>query len=438
MDSETEPQPPPWQTVQWYSSQHTPLVDTTTLFVSDAIATPSTATATAAATATTAAADAWTHTFTAEQAHLHVLRKRINNYEQECGQSEWEYYKKIVNPYEFVYTHKKYEDFPDSVCLMHPLSRSYFKIVEMLDIMEFFKRHPHPTRLRSAHVCEGPGGFIEGFLHMATRNKQTVASATAITLRPTQTNVPGWKRAAGFLHANSNVKVVYGVDGTGDLLSYENQNAFVRDCSHKVHFFTGDGGFDFSMDYDSQERAMFPLLVASARVGMEVLAEGGDFVLKFFDFYYEGTRDLLRFLSTQFREWTLYKPATSRPCNSEHYFLGRGFKTPSSAALALVRSWALRAAHAAPARLLDPTTLPTSFSSLLDTLNATAVQSQIAYLEKVFELIDSGTLEERKGKLIAHHEQLSYVWCRHFRVPVYAERCRAINAAMRATWSKTF
>lgn len=426
MDSETLP---PWQTVQWYSSQDAPLVDTATLFVSEAD--------TAASAAV--AADAWTHTFTSEQAHLHALRKRINNYEQECGQSEWEYYKKVVNPYEFVYTHKKYEDFPDSVCLMHPLSRSYFKIVEMLDVLGFFDRHARTARLRSAHVCEGPGGFIEGFLHMATRHNHPVASATGMTLRPTQTNVPGWKRAAGFLQANSNVKVVYGADGTGDLLSYENQTAFVRDCSHKVHFFTGDGGFDFSTDYDSQERAMFPLLVASARVGMEVLAEGGDFVLKFFDFYHEGTRDLLRFLSTQFSDWTLYKPATSRPCNSEHYFLGRGFKTPSAGALALVRSWVQRmCGGAAPARLLDPTTLPTSFSSLLDTLNATAVQSQIAYLEKVFQLIDSGTLEDKKVALIAHHEQLSYLWCRHFRVPVYAKRHRAISAAMRLTWPKTF
>jgi 23S rRNA U2552 (ribose-2'-O)-methylase RlmE/FtsJ len=417
MEPEAEVQPLPWQTVQWYSPVRAPLVDKTTLFVSSDLS------------------DVWEHTFTAEQTQLHALRKRINNYEQGSGHSEWEYYKKMVNPYEFVYTHKKYDDFPDSVCTLHPLSRSYFKIVEMLQVLEFFKLYPSTTRFRSAHVCEGPGGFIEGFLHMASRNRQTVTSATAMTLRPTQTNVPGWKRAAGFLHANRNVKVVYGLDGTGDLLNYDNQNAFVRDCGHKVHFFTGDGGFDFSTDYDSQERAMFPLLVASVRVGMEVLAEGGHFVLKFFDFYHEGTRDLLRFLSTQFREWTLYKPATSRPCNSEHYFLGRGFRAPSAAALAIVRSWTKQMCGPSPrivSRLLDPRTLPTPFSSLMDALNAAAVRSQIVYLERVFEMIDSDTLEDTGAKLIAHHEQLSYLWCRYFGVPVYAERCRALDAALRA------
>jgi hypothetical protein len=422
MDSTAET-PPPWQTVHWYSAPRTQVVANTTLFVSSDLS------------------DVWSHTFTEEQAQLHTLRKRINNYEQGSGQSEWEYYKKMVNPYEFVYTHRKYSDFPESVCTLHPLSRSYFKIVEMLAVLDFFKLQPHPTRLRSAHVCEGPGGFIEGFLHMAAKNRQTVASATAMTLRPTQTNVPGWKRASGFLHANRNVKVVYGTDGTGDLLNYDNQNTFIRDCGQKVHFFTGDGGFDFSTDYDSQERAMFPLLVASVRVGMEVLAEGGHFVLKFFDFYHEGTRDLLRFLSTQFREWTLYKPATSRPCNSEHYFLGRKFKGASQAALAIVRSWTRQMCGPSPrivSRLLDPTTLPSSYSALLDELNTNAVRSQIVYLERVFAMIDSDTLEETKTKLIAHHEQLSYLWCRCFNVPIYVERSRAVGEGGWTAGPRTF
>jgi 23S rRNA U2552 (ribose-2'-O)-methylase RlmE/FtsJ len=409
---------PPWQTVQWYTPQRNPLVDKTTLFV------------------TKDTADVWSHTFTAIQTHLHGLRKRINDYEQERGQSEWEYYKKIVNPYEFVYTQKKYPDFPDSLCLLHPLSRSYFKMIEMLDIMEFFKEFKHESFVRSAHVCEGPGGFIEGFLDTASRHRARVASATAMTLKPAQPNVPGWKRATSFLRAHRNVNIVYGADGTGDLLVYENQNAFLRDCRYKVHFFTGDGGFDVSMDYDAQERTMFPLLVASARIGMEVLAEGGFFVLKIFDFYHEGTRDLLRFLSTQFRSWTLYKPATSRPCNPEHYFLGRGFKRPSAAALGLVREWTRQMCGSSPhilQRLLDPATLAPSFSALLNDLNDKAVEQQTAYLEKVFALIDSGDFDGKKEEIMAQHEQISYTWCRQFHIPMYPMRCRQMEERLRGT-----
>jgi 23S rRNA U2552 (ribose-2'-O)-methylase RlmE/FtsJ len=423
---------PPWQTVRWYSPFREPLVDKTTFFISA----PSAPLADVSGATSTPIPSAWSHTFTAEQAHLHTLRKRINDYEQECGQSEWEYYKKVVNPYEFVYTQKKYTDFPESICILHPLSRSYFKMVEMLNVMDFFQEMIRLPFLRSAHVCEGPGGFIEGFLDIASRKRQTVKTVTAMTLKPVQPNVPGWKRATSFLRARRNIKVTYGADGTGDLLNYENQEAFLKECAFKVHFFTGDGGFDFSTDYDAQEQTMFPLLVASARIGMEVLAEGGFFVLKFFDFYHEGTCDLLRFLSTQFRSWTLYKPATSRPCNPEHYFLGRGFKRPSAAALALIRSWTKRMCGPSPVampRLLDPATLPTSppFSSILEELNAAAVRCQIAYLERVFHLIDSGELVSVKKQMLTHHEQVSYAWCRQFVVLVDRARGAAFDELLR-------
>ncbi len=426
---------PPWQSVQW----HTSLVRPDTVFLAGPVASK---------------AD-WEHTFTDQEAILHTLRKRINDYERERGQSEWEYYKKIVNPYELVYTQRKYTDFPDSVCFMHPLSRSYFKMVEILHITRFFEElGAGAPRLRSAHVCEGPGGFIESFLDGAGRRRLTPQKVTAMTLRPNQPNVPGWKRAATFLHKHRVIKIAYGEDGTGDLLSVANQDAFIRECGPKVQLFTGDGGFDFSLDYDAQERTMFPLLVASARVGLEVLAEGGVFVLKFFDFYHEGTRDLLTFLSDQFRSWTLYKPATSRPCNPEHYFVGKGLKRVSSTALALVRSWAAAmdrpavapapapVAHVAPVAIsaTEPSTLsvpilqrllaPSSPSPLLDALNLAAVNSQIAYLERVFHLIDSNQLQTVKTTMLTHHEQVSYAWCRQFGVPVYPDRCRAIEAAV--------
>jgi 23S rRNA U2552 (ribose-2'-O)-methylase RlmE/FtsJ len=406
---------------------------------------------------------AWEHGFTAQETVLHTLRKRINDYERERGQSEWEYYKKIVNPYELVYTQRKYPDFPDSVCFMHPLSRSYFKMVEILHITRFFDElGSGAQRLRSAHVCEGPGGFIESFLDGASRRRLEPQKVTAMTLRPNQPNVPGWKRAATFLHKHRVIKIAYGADGTGDLLSVANQEAFIRECGPKVQLFTGDGGFDFSLDYDAQERTMFPLLVASARVGLEVLGEGGVFVLKFFDFYHDGTRDLLTFLSDQFRTWTLYKPATSRPCNPEYYFVGKGLKRVSAAAMALVRSWAqamdrpsppatevllspflgksvrteaaTEVAPSSPLPLpLPPPILhrllaPSSPSSpLLDILNEAAVSSQIAYLERVFHLIDSNQLQSVKGAMLAHHEQVSYTWCRQFNVPVYPERCRTLE-----------
>ena len=374
----------------------------------------------------------WAYPFKTDELLLHEYRKRINHYEKGAyeGTGEWEYYKKIVNPYELVYTQKKYNNFPESVCLLHPLSRSYFKMVEIMEIGQFFKDFGKQAtmKLRSAHVCEGPGGFIEGFLDKCERHKMKFVQSTAITLKPKQPNVPGWKRAAGFLKRNSNVRIEYGADGTGDLLRYENQNSFIAACG-SAHLFTGDGGFDFSMDYDSQEQTIYPLLLASVRTGFEILAPGGMFVLKFFDMYYPGTQDLLFFLSQHFQQWTLYKPATSRPCNPEHYFVGMRFRSPTSHALLALRRWSKEACRGnSPPRLYHGS-LPPTFSSHISGIIRMSVLKQTTYLEKVFQLLDSTERDTKIKDMLKRHEVISYLWCKAFSVPVYSERSHSIEAS---------
>jgi len=408
-----------WQTVLW--ERKVPVIELPTYFLSN---NPDLSENTILMPA------AWAHTFSSDEMILHTHRKRINDYERITGTSEWEYYKKIVNPYELVYTQKKYANFPDSVCLLHPLSRSYFKMTEILGITEFFKDIKPQQKLRSAHVCEGPGGFIQGFLDQAERHRIQHVYSTAITLRPKQPNVPGWKRASIFLQKNRNVKISYGQDGTGDLLNYENQNDFIKACEIHVDLFTGDGGFDFSMDYDAQEQTIFPLLLASVRVGFDVLKEGGTMILKFFDMYYAGTRDLVYFLSQHFGKWTLYKPATSRPCNPELYFIGQGYRRPPLSILQILRGWSRAACFSdAPMRLFQPDVpMPPAFTTLLDSIIRTSVLNQIAYLEKVFALVESKDKEAQIKQMLQIHEVMSYTWCLAFSVPVYSSRCQTIVA----------
>ena len=380
----------------------------------------------------------WTYSFKTDELVLHDYRKRINNYEKGSGRTgimcEWEYYKKIVNPYELVYTQQKYDNFPESVCLLHPLSRSYFKMMEIMEVGGFFKDFPkQPSqKLRSAHVCEGPGGFIEGFLDRCERHKVKFVQSTAITLKPKQSNVPGWKRAAGFLKRNSNVRIEYGADGTGDLLSYENQDSFIQACGRNtIHLFTGDGGFDFSMDYDAQEQTIYPLLLASVRTGFEVLTHGGLFVLKFFDIYYPGTQDLLYFLSQHFQQWTLYKPATSRPCNPEHYFIGMRFRPPSTDTMETLRRWSKEACLGnSPPRLYEGQ-LTVTFMDSIHRIIRTSVSKQTSYLEKVFALLEVPVTsrDSQIKTMLKRHEVISYQWCKAFNAPMYSERCHSIEAS---------
>lgn len=250
-----------------------------------------------------------------------------------CPQYIWEYAKKISNPYELVYTYKS-EYIPESVAVVKPLSRSYFKMMEMLHLTGYMEsRRPGPA-LRTAHVCEGPGGFIEAIYDYAGRLYRTstaIKSSHAMSLRSTKPHIPGWRRAQQFMNRHREVHIEYGADNTGNVLSTENRLAFgdsIRKgySGNPIHIFTADGGFDFTANYLAQESTIFPLLLASVYTGFSCLAREGMFILKIFDCFSPATKQLVAWMAAAFDKWTLYKPATSRPCNSEQYFIGVGFR----------------------------------------------------------------------------------------------------------------
>jgi 23S rRNA U2552 (ribose-2'-O)-methylase RlmE/FtsJ len=254
---------------------------------------------------------------------INQLKQEITPYEKA---QTWETLKKLSNPYELVYTHEA-EKFPPSLAIQKPLSRSYFKMIEMLEVSHFFQNLPKQTQvIRSAHVAEGPGGFIEAICERASLYSKKVSKALGMTLRPTGSNVPGWRKAYSFLKSHPEVIIHYGIDGTGDIYSSVNQQSFIETCGGKVQIFTADGGFDFSEDYSTQEQNVFPLLIASAKIGIQCLGQDGLFIMKVFDIFGQPTQFLIRLITYCFKEWTLYKPATSRPCNSERYLLCRGFR----------------------------------------------------------------------------------------------------------------
>jgi 23S rRNA U2552 (ribose-2'-O)-methylase RlmE/FtsJ len=362
------------------------------------------------------------HIITEEEETLHEYRNRINEYESILDSTHnWEYYKKIVNPYELVYTQKKYEDFPDSISIVKPLSRSYFKMIEMLQITNFFKMFKYEN-VRTAHVCEGPGGFIEALFEEAIKNRKRIQTSIAMTLKSKQTNVPGWKRASQFLQKNKNIRILYGHDETGNILKPENQQYFIDYCVNpdyggKMDIFTADGGFDFSCDYSKQEKMIFPLLLASTKIGLEVLKKGGVFILKLFDFYEKSTLDLLYFLSCHFTEWTLYKPAMSRPCNPEQYFIGKGFTGCSNETLDVMRVWCSIIESSQPLESLIKSELPSDFKKNITELRTASFTKQTEYLEKVFFIID-----KKDDKIIKNYlkknERTSYDWCVKFKVPI--------------------
>jgi 23S rRNA U2552 (ribose-2'-O)-methylase RlmE/FtsJ len=351
---------------------------------------------------------------------LQAAKERISQLE---ATNRWELVKKMVNPYEMVYTHED-PNFHPSIAVIKPLSRSYFKLIEMLEILQFFDKLPKQTpKIRTAHIAEGPGGFIQAVVDVTERNKKILQLSTAMTLKPTDQRVPGWRRASSFLHNHQEVRLHYGTDGTGDVYRETNQDSFVAAAGH-VNLFTADGGFDFSINYDIQEQKVYTLLVCSATTGLRCLAAGGSFVLKLFDVSSESTMILIALMGRCFAEWTLYKPALSRPCNSERYFLGRGFKGLSPVMLkSLLEIQRQGHQDMYPIHAFGVLS-PEEMTYIQENAKKTAQDqlSAIEIAEKWAENTDAWYTEQ-----LARDFQTSLAWCQKFRVPYSITQPRSVN-----------
>jgi len=345
-----------------------------------------------------------------EHANIIESKNKISNLE---SHEEWELRKKITNPYEAIFSGSSDTNFP-SLAKVHPLSRSYFKMIEMLHVIDFWRLVSKGVPFRSAHVCEGPGGFLQCIVEKLKEKHIPIGAIHAMTLRPTKSHIPGWRRSIQFLRKYPQIQLEYGADDTGNILLFENQAAFCA-RSAESNIFTADGGFDFSVDYSNQEQMAFPLLLASFTMGLASLAKGGTMIIKLFDIYSHATQDLFIGTARLFQSFTIYKPATSRPCNSERYFIATGYigikNIQSSNWIQHLREAQSKHKQSPLTRLVEED-WP---SSILQ-----AVYEQIEWQEKqqvhsIEETImfDMSTLEEK----IAKNIKMSKKWCKCFGVP---------------------
>lgn len=335
------------------------------------------------------------------------------------SRNEWEFLKRTSNPYELVFSQTQDKRIPSSICSLRPLSRSFFKMVEILSVMEFFKRHSHPGKknvIRSAHVCEGPGGFIEALLHLSAKNACQLEDAWAMTLKPTKANIPGWKRAYHFIKKAPMVHIEYGADETGDIMNPHNQGAFLEKTRSRCHIFTADGGFDFSEHYGTQEEEVLPLIISSIIIGLQTLMKGGDFILKVFDTESRATTDLIALLGSCFENWTLYKPGLSRPCNAEKYFLGRGCRViPGWILKTLVE---IRNAYACGFKHMTSIfiSLPQSITEEIQDIKQEYLQQQIAALK--YAITHKDDWNSNHQQVWSEIQKHSIAWCKQFYMPI--------------------
>ena len=247
--------------------------------------------------------------------YLYNIKKQIDKHER-----DWDIYKKYTNPYEYINSIVPFKK--KSIAKYKPLSRSYYKMIEIMNTFNIsFSTNP----INSFHLAEGPGGFIEALLHKRNCKNDKYIGMTLIDNNNDDPNVPAWKKSADFLTKNPNVEIETGFDNTGNILSLENFVYCKNKYGSSMDIITGDGGFDFSLDFNNQEISISRLLFAQICFAVCLQKKNGIFILKIFDCFMEHSVDFMYILSSFYDKTYIIKPQTSRYANSEKYIVCKDF-----------------------------------------------------------------------------------------------------------------
>lgn len=426
----------------------------------------------------------------AEAHQLHAAKARLDSAPYN---TMWETYKRYNNQYELIHTSSNRKRLCENIAFHAPLSRSYFKMWEMICDFSLFDLETASAAttttlksggegVRTAHLAEGPGGFIEAVSryrlvqHHRQTGRSTVAAASAaaamggvaegqpprarthafsqlpaaprtdrifgITLQSAQKEVPGWNKSDAFLRVNPQVRILYGEDGTGNLYRVRNIDSFctnVREGSCMV--VTADGGFDFSVNFDQQEVLATRLLLCEVYAALRLTRRGGTFICKFFDTYHRATLETLWILACTFDHMNITKPHTSRPANSERYIVAQGYRghtTPLCASAIvqlrhLLEQWGVdHPRHPQPATtngqksatrvltsMLDMP-VPPAFEASIRAYNRYHAEQQMHTINMTLALIDRNRAVDasRLDRITAKQVSSAVQWCLKYRTPI--------------------
>lgn len=247
--------------------------------------------------------------------YLTKIKMEIDKYPD-----KWEQYKKITNKYEFINTTciLEKQNINCSVCPYKPISRSYFKMIEILNAFDF----QFSKSINTFHLAEGPGGFIEAIQKFRNSNTDTYIGMTLIQEHK---DIPKWNKIQNYMKQCPNIHLEYGPKNDGNLYYRHNLDHIMNHHRNKYDFITADGGFDYSVDFNKQEENSINLIFCETLYSLLMQKENGSFVLKVFDLFHKTTLEILFLLCYFYKQVYIFKPRTSRVANSERYIICKHF-----------------------------------------------------------------------------------------------------------------
>lgn len=353
--------------------------------------------------------------------HLHVfLRNRKDCISEHYKSKKWDRFKKLSNEYELIYTTSS--SFP-SVSSYPAISRSYFKLWEILaDFEEVFKFKTR-RNLNALFLAEGPGGFLEAF--SCYRPPELFASdkVYGVTLISPDKNIPYWKIPPDILK-RGNVSLLNGADGTGSLYNTENiiqfKNNLGGSCADLI---TSDGGFDFSMDFNNQEEISMYLIASEIFATIALQGPRGTCIIKIYDIHSLRTIKLMWILSKHYEQFYIIKPLSSRPANSEKYIVCHGFKGIIHSQYTLLEKLVSSQDYTE----LDKLAMDMTFFHQIVNYNVFYISRQVIYINKTLTFIKTIKHDKNDPEFIKNiRKQLckSIKWCHKYSIKISFDKLR--------------
>ena len=354
---------------------------------------------------------------------LNSAKNKINTYYN--NNSSWDKLKKFSNEYEFIYTSSYVNDYKN-ISNINPISRSFFKLWEIINNYKYIIPK-NTTNLKTAHIAEGPGGFIECiYKYIQQNNINSINEIYGITLLSKNRSIPNWKIKKNFIN-DFNIKLNNYNEGDGDLYNFENIQKFMdnvkngSDNYNCCDFITADGGFDFSADFNEQENNFIIFLICELYTVFNLLKIGGNAVIKIYDIYSKESIKILYIISLFFEEVLIIKPLSSRPANSEKYLLCKNFiynETDFDKYNDLFKNIILNK----DLKLLENENAPYKFLKHVTNYNKFYTERQIKYIDKTIELInemDSSKVINEKlflKNIYNSNKKYAIEWCNNYNI----------------------
>jgi cap1 methyltransferase len=337
---------------------------------------------------------------------LYLKLKEVKEQIDTVQLKQWDKAKKIANPYELLnLSTNKYRD---SIAKYRPISRSYFKLLEMISTFNLLPN----KNITCVCLAEGPGGFIESLL----LNRENNDSIHGVTLFNYNKNIPSWYKLTELINqqlSDSNVTLEY--SSLYNITTITGLDEVYKD--NKADFVTSDGGFDYSNNFNSQEQMSYQILYCEVITALCIQKRGGNYICKYFDLLTSFSINIIYILYCFYDEVHIYKPLTSRPANSEKYIICKnykgGFDNIKGEYLNIINNWNDNIID-----IYNIDDVPRQFYDAMYNLNTEYISRQISYINKTMGYINVKIENNIYNAIINNQVNKAIWWCNKYNIDI--------------------